>query len=105
MANIAGVQNKFGRRRQRVDFGDRNFQSCNHVGVRGLVESHVTVADPDETEFAPGSLCDVCAVVEAVGLQYSAFNDAQGAGAGQAMPLRNPRRAIPSWWWSNEAES
>ena len=82
VADVAGVQNECRRHGQRVDLADRGFQGRNHVGVRGLVESHVAVADLDETEFALRGLCDVGGIVESVGLQHSTFEHAEGSGAG-----------------------
>ena len=52
MRDVAGVQHELGRNGQRVDLRDRGLQRSNHVGIRGLVEAHVAVADLHEAEFA-----------------------------------------------------
>src|SRR6185437_16802404 len=46
---VAGVQHKCRRRRQRVNFGDGLAQRAHNIGIRGLVEANVTVADLHES--------------------------------------------------------
>src|SRR6266496_111127 len=52
MADVAGVQHEFRCRRQSIDFVHRGLQRAGHVGIGGLIESHVAVADLYEAQLA-----------------------------------------------------
>src|SRR5581483_3857630 len=52
MADVASVEEKIGRFRQRVDLGDSRLQRADNVLVRLLAESDMAVADLDEAEIA-----------------------------------------------------
>ena len=47
---VAGVEDQVGGRGQGVDLGDGRLQRRDHVGVSGLVEADVSVADLHEAE-------------------------------------------------------
>ena len=52
VAQFAGVNDELGLPRQSVDFVDGCLQGGGYIGIRGLVEAHVAVADLEESEFA-----------------------------------------------------
>src|ERR1035438_8454880 len=82
MTDVPGVQDESGRHWQRVDLVNRGLQRTNHVGVCGFVETHMAIADLNETEFSLE-----CTVThsgnasQAEGTQHSAFDHAKNTRA------------------------
>ena len=82
MTDVSGVQDERGRHRQRVDLVHGGLQRANHVGVRGFVETHMAIADLNETEFSLEFMTAHSGdSSQAIGVQHSAFDHAQGARA------------------------
>src|SRR5690348_5886155 len=83
MADVACVQNEYRGDGQPVDFFNGRLQRGGDVGIRGLVEAHVAIADLHEAEISGGFLsADARKVAEAVRIQHAAFDYAESAGAG-----------------------
>ena len=61
VAEVACVNDEVGFLWQSVDFVDGGLQSGGYIGIRRLVEAHVTVADLDEVEFSLRSRLPVLA--------------------------------------------
>src|SRR5580704_6685541 len=72
------MQQKRGSLRKRVDFVDGRLQRGRNVAICGLVESHVAVADLNETQLARrGTARSLCDLTQAIGLQYPAMHYAE----------------------------
>lgn len=82
MADVAGVEYELGRRGQSIDFVDSGLQCSDHVWIRGLIESHVAVADLDKAKFSLGGMIPIGAIAEAIRLQHPALEDAKGTCTG-----------------------
>src|SRR5436305_8371951 len=88
MAHVAGMQDESRCSRQRIDLFDGGFESADHVRVSSLIETHMAIADLDETELAFGLVgANFRNPAEAVRLQHPAFNYAEGAST-------RPRHAL-----------
>src|ERR1039457_679026 len=82
MTDVSGVQDESGRYWQSVDFVDRGLQRANDVGVRCFVETHMAIADLNETEFSLEFMTAHSGnPPQAIGVQHSAFDHAQGTRA------------------------
>jgi hypothetical protein len=81
MAQIAGVNDEFRRFREGVDFVDGRGEGGANVGIGGLVEAHVAVADLHKGKLAFRCLLGEAFLAQGKGLQHSALNDAEGTGA------------------------
>src|ERR1700678_1651691 len=83
MADIARVQQEFGRRRQSIDFVHSRPERAGNVRIRRLVESHMAVADLHETQLSSHLLrVKFTATAHAERLQYAALHHAQCARSG-----------------------
>src|SRR5262249_38055719 len=77
-----------GRGGRGVDLVDRGLESGGDIGVGGLVEAHVAVADLHKAEIALRLLfADRGKPAQAVGLQHTAVDHAQGPGSGPGHAL------------------
>ena len=63
VGDVAGVDHELGLGRQRLHLGDRLLQRAGGVGIGGLVEADMAVADLKEGQ--PGRLCGQCRLDEA----------------------------------------
>src|SRR2546429_5988764 len=86
-----GVKNEFWSCRQTFNFAHRHFKRCRDIRIRGLVESHVAVADLDEAQLSHGVL-RICFrhSAQGVGLQHSTLNYAEGARTRPGHALQEP---------------
>ena len=98
VAEIAGVNDEVGLLRERVDLGDGGFESGGDIGVGGLVEAHVGVADLDEMEFAACGFHLFWPKAWEVRTPPAAVQ--MTPVPAQAMHSRKPRRSMPSLLWS-----
>src|SRR5437588_6361595 len=89
MADIAGVQNKIRLLWKSIDLVHRSLQCCDHVGIGGLVESHVAVANLHETEFSHFVGLHLRAHLggQSARCQHASLNNTEGTGA-------SPRHAL-----------
>src|SRR5258708_25082733 len=78
VAQIACVNNEVGLLWQGVDLIDRRLERTGDVGIRGLVEAHVAVADLDEVEFP---LRRNHLLADSLRRQYAAANGPDDAGS------------------------
>ena len=71
------MQNEFWRSWQRIDLVNRGFQCGDHIGIRGLIESHVAIADLREAQL-PDSIQFLRVIVgtERVRLQHTSLDQA-----------------------------
>ncbi len=82
MTDVAGMQHELWRFAQTIDLLHGRFQRPGNIGISGLVESHVAVADLHEAEFASRFAgANLSQPAQAVRLQDSPFHHAERSGA------------------------
>src|ERR1019366_51775 len=97
MTDISGVQDESRRHWQRVDLVNRGLQRTYHVGVCGFVETHMAIADLNETEFPLEIMATHSGnASQAEGAQHSALITQKAPVPAHAMHFKKPRRSIPS---------
>ncbi len=80
VAEVAGVNDEVGLLRQGVDLVDGGLQGGGDIGVRGLAEAHVAVADLDEVEFSLRGMLP--ALAEGLRREDAAAHGPEDSGSG-----------------------
>src|SRR5581483_7656950 len=82
MRDVPGMKNEVGGIGKCIDLIHGGFQSSNYVGIRGLVESHVAVADLYEREAVAMLLGGAHLRSQSAGLEDACFSNVQSSRAG-----------------------
>src|SRR5262249_3013129 len=94
MRDVAGVDHEGGPDRQRLHLGHRLFQGAVDVGIGGLVEAHVAVADLQEGEAAGALRLRLANDAERTRPPAADRRQDAGPGPGHALEHVAPRGAV-----------